>query len=383
MQKTDKKPHDDKSKAKESKATPNDKFFAGIQSSVDVFFDPEREVPRFVKTGFQSLDTALGGGIANGLTILGAKPGSGKTSLVHQIAEHISSAEIPVLYFSLEMSREQINAKSMNRNLWRELEKPENQRDQKKFQGVTSRNFIFNNLPNINLSDTEAKEPGKKLIKKAAEEANKRLKHFYVVEPGTLIDGSVFGGRIAEIRAVIEKFIDFCGSKQPLVIIDYLQIVGTDREYATERQSVDAVIHELFPIKTKIPIILISSLNRGSYTAENEAKSVNMIGMGSFKESGNIEFSAEVLIGMQDISENEDTEPRKISLKLLKHRYGRPGSEVLLFYNRKHDLFEETPNRFDGAVGVTEQEIEQDRLWNQFMNATGKMKKKEWVPDWK
>ena len=112
MQKSDKKPHDDKSKAKESKATPNDKFFAGIQSSVDVFFDPEREVPRFVKTGFQSLDTALGGGIANGLTILGAKPGSGKTSLVHQIAEHISSAEIPVLYFSLEMSREQINKKN-------------------------------------------------------------------------------------------------------------------------------------------------------------------------------------------------------------------------------------------------------------------------------
>ena len=40
--------------------------------------------------------------------------------------------------------------------------------------------------------------------------------------------------------------------------------------------------------------------------------------MGSFKESGNIEFSAEVLIGMQDVTGDDTTEPRKISLKLLK-----------------------------------------------------------------
>lgn len=366
---------DDKSEKKETEANPYVELFNGMQSSVDVFFDPKRDVPGFIKTGFKSLDAALGGGIANGLTILGAKPGSGKTSLVHQIAESISSDGIPVLYFSLEMSREQINAKSLNRSLWRELSKPENRKEIKHYKNVTSRNFIFNNIP---------KDANKKLLIPVKKAANEKLKYFYVVEPGKIGDGSDFDGTIARIMEIIENFIEFCGKKQPVVIIDYLQIVSAEKEYATERQNVDAVIKELFPIKTKIPIILISSLNRGSYTNEKDKKSestVNTVNMGSFKESGNIEFSAEVLVGMQDITGDESTEPRKISLKLLKHRYGRPGSEVVLYYERKHDLFTEVLNRFDGAMGVSDREIEEDELFNKYIAAVDKMKKKVWVPN--
>ena len=375
MPKKSKNDPDDKSEKNGIKTIPHAELFNGMQSSVDVFFASNRDVPGFIKTGFKSLDAALGGGLAKGLTILGAKPGSGKTSLVHQIAESISSRRIPVLYFSLEMSREQISAKSLNRSLWLELAKPENQKESKNYNSITSRDFIFNNIP---------KEANKELLEPVKKAANEKLKYFYVVEPGEVGDGSVFDGTIAKIRTIIEKFIEFCGRKQPVVIIDYLQIVSAEKEYATERQNVDAVIKELFPIKTKIPIILISSLNRGSYTNEKDIKSgstVNMVNMGSFKESGNIEFSAEVLIGMQDITGDENTEPRKVSLKLLKHRYGRPGSEVVLYYERKHDLFTEMPNRFDGAMGVPDSEIEKDELFNKYITAVDKMKKKVWVPN--
>ena len=99
--------------------------FEKIRSGVSEFFDENRQLPRLIKTGFNTLDEMLGGGLASGLNVLGAKPGSGKTSLVLQMAEHFSSRGVPVLYFSLEMSRNQINAKSLNRNLWRELGKPE------------------------------------------------------------------------------------------------------------------------------------------------------------------------------------------------------------------------------------------------------------------
>ena len=84
---------------------------------------------------------------------------------------------------------------------------------------------------------------------------------------------------------------------------------------------------------------------------------------------------------MQDITGDENTEPRKVSLKLLKHRYGRPGSEVVLYYERKHDLFTEMPNRFDGAMGVPDSEIEKDELFNKYITAVDKMKKKVWVPN--
>lgn len=171
------------------------------------------------------------------------------------------------------------------------------------------------------------------------------------------------------------------------MIIDYLQIVSSNKEYATERQNVDAVIHELFELKTNIPIILISSLNRSSYTGEKKDDAlsvVNTVNMGSFKESGNIEFSAEVLIGMQDVTGDDTTEPRKISLKLLKHRYGQPNREVILEYDRQHDLFTEGAERYLDAMGMSEQEIaqlkEDELLHEQFRKAVGKMSKIRWEP---
>ncbi|WP_405318176.1 DnaB-like helicase C-terminal domain-containing protein [Ruminococcus sp.] len=78
--------------------------FEKIRSGVSEFFDEKRQLPRLIKTGFNTLDEMLGGGLASGLNVLGAKPGSGKTSLVLQMAEHFSSRGVPVLYFSLEMS---------------------------------------------------------------------------------------------------------------------------------------------------------------------------------------------------------------------------------------------------------------------------------------
>ena len=106
--------------------------------------------------------------------------------------------------------------------------------------------------------------------------------------------------------------------------------------------------------------------------------------MGSFKESGNIEFSAEVLIGMQDVTGDDTTEPRKISLKLLKHRYGQSNREVILNYDRQHDLFTEGAERYLDAMGMSEQEIaqlkEDELLREQFRKAVGKMSKIRWEP---
>ena len=362
--------------------------FEKIRSGVSEFFDEKRQLPRLIKTGFNTLDEMLGGGLASGLNVLGAKPGSGKTSLVLQMAEHFSSRGVPVLYFSLEMSRNQINAKSLNRNLWRELGKPEMKKERKLFGGITSRDFIFRDLRGDGENDRKRFEFLDEHVRKTAEH---NLACLYVIEPGRNFENAVFKGSVSEIKGIIKNFIPFCKehhrNRQPVVIIDYLQIVSSNKEYATERQNVDAVIHELFELKTNIPIILISSLNRSSYTGEKKDDAlsvVNTVNMGSFKESGNIEFSAEVLIGMQDVTGDDTTEPRKISLKLLKHRYGQPNREVILEYDRQHDLFTEGAERYLDAMGMSEQEIaqlkEDELLHEQFRKAVGKMSKIRWEP---
>jgi hypothetical protein len=104
--------------------------------------------------------------------------------------------------------------------------------------------------------------------------------------------------------------------------------------------------------------------------------------MGSFKESGNIEFSAEVLIGMQDITCDDLAEPRNISLKLLKHRYGQPNREVVLSYHRQHDLFTEKGGSMNQAMGISDSEIEEiklnEALLQEYKNAVGKLIRRRW-----
>ena len=69
-----------------------------------------------IPTGFTELDDVLGGGIPyNSLTVLGALPGLGKSTFMFQIAEHMASKGVKVLIFSMEMSTEQITAKSISR----------------------------------------------------------------------------------------------------------------------------------------------------------------------------------------------------------------------------------------------------------------------------
>lgn len=70
----------------------------------------------FVPTGYQDLDKTLGGGMLNsGMYILAARPGMGKTTLAINIADRVARTGKSVLFVSLEMDPEQIEAKRLAR----------------------------------------------------------------------------------------------------------------------------------------------------------------------------------------------------------------------------------------------------------------------------
>jgi hypothetical protein len=69
-----------------------------------------------ISTGFESLDNELGGGLRTGsLIILGGIPSLGKTTLALNIANNIAKTGRDVLFFSLEMSRVELELKSISR----------------------------------------------------------------------------------------------------------------------------------------------------------------------------------------------------------------------------------------------------------------------------
>lgn len=118
-----------------------------------------------------------------------------------------------------------------------------------------------------------------------------------------------------------------------MVVIDYLQILAPRDTAlrASDKQIVDDNVRELCKIRDQqnVIILLISALNRISY---NRA-----ITMESFKESGSIEYSADVILGMQyqgiegkkfSLESAKAQSPRNLELTLLKMRYGQDGIRI-------------------------------------------------------
>lgn len=139
----------------------------------------------------------------------------------------------------------------------------------------------------------------------------------------------------------------------PVVIIDYLQIVPPDKKnfYSSDKQRVDASVELFSRLREEhgLPLILISSLNRESYRT-NSNRGPRGVTMDSFKESGIIEFSADVILGMQlsairsgryDEYEEMAKTPRRIDITVLKQRYGSSGDCIEFDYHTHSDCFEE------------------------------------------
>ena len=266
-----------------------------------------------ISTGFSELDEALDGGLYEGLYIVGAISSLGKTTLVTQIADQVAKQGHDVLIFSLEMARSELMAKSISRHTVIEvLDKGGDMKNAKTVRGVTAGNRYEK------YSNTE-----KELIKSAVQAYSGYAKHIYITE-------GVGDLGVQQIRETVEKHVQYTGNT-PLVIIDYLQILAPANERATDKQNTDKAVMELKRISRdfKTPVIGISSFNRDNYN--------NAVSMQAFKESGAIEYSSDILIGLQlkgagdknfDPTEAKKKNPREIELVILKNRNGQTGAKV-------------------------------------------------------
>ena len=293
-------------------------FINGIADSVDTPYIP---------TGFKKLDSVLDGGLYEGLYIVGAISSLGKTTIITQIADQIAQAGTDVLIFSLEMARAEIMAKSISRHtLQSVLATGGDIRNAKTARGITTGKRY------IDYSQTE-----RDLINSSIWEYSKYAQNIYISEGVGDIGAE-------QIRETVQKHILFTG-KTPVVIIDYLQILAPYSERATDKQNTDKAVMELKRISRdyKTPVIGISSFNRANY---KEA-----VTMEAFKESGAIEYSSDILIGLQlkgagkkdfDANEAKRKDPREIELVILKNRNGRTGDSLSFNFYPLFNYFEET-----------------------------------------
>lgn len=281
-----------------------------------------------IKTTFPNLDYFLDGGFYEGLYILGAISSLGKTSFVLQIADQMAKQGQDVIIISLEMARSELMAKSISRLSFLEASN--------KTMAKTTRGILAGHLYK-KYSPEEVD-----LIEKAIGVYQaKYADHLYLYE-------GIGDIGVQDVRELVEKHKRLTGNN-PVVVIDYLQILKPYSDKYTDKMNTDKAVTELKRITRdhKIPIIAISSFNRENYKQE--------VNMSAFKESGAIEYSSDVLIGLQlegaglkgfDAEEAKSKNPRQVELKILKNRNGRTGVTLKYEYYPMFNYFTETTEDF-------------------------------------
>ena len=307
----------------------------GLVTSYETEYISERWKARDIYcTGFNRLDRTIK--ITDGLYILGAISSLGKTTFALQIADHVAENGRDVIIFSLEMSRKELIDKSICRMIFSDW-----------IQGKNPRSILESNeIDNKTLNLGQIASPSALNIsdEKLAGLETKTSKYFQTIAKRTSIYESVGNVGVTEIAERVNKYVYYSGGNKPLVIIDYLQLLAPVDPHFTDKQNTDKNVLELKRLsrELEIPIIAISSLNRANY---NEP-----ISMAAFKESGAIEYSSDVLLGLQlagagdkdfNVDMAKSQEPRQIELKILKNRRGKTGGSIKFEYYASRQFFRE------------------------------------------
>lgn len=277
------------------------------------------------KTGYENID-AVTGGLYPGLYVIGAQSSLGKTTFIHQMADQLAAAGDHVLFFSLEQSLFELTTKSLSRESFK--------------NNIKSESGAVSAIELRAGAKTERVKEGYRSYMKYAK--------------NVIIKECNFDENIESIEQTVKDYIKDTGIT-PVVIIDYLQIIPALDPRMSDKEKTDQHMKRLKILQRNNNLVLfvISALNRANYLAQ--------ISFESFKESGGIEYTADVIWGMQysiistdptfksdaqgkisekrrKIQEAKTASPRKIELVCLKNRYGRDYSAYFLYYP-KFDYF--------------------------------------------
>jgi len=247
---------------------------------------------RGVATGFHDLDMKLAGMQDANLLILAARPGTGKTAMVLNIAQYVSVHDkVPVGIFSLEMSKEEV----VDRLL------------------VSQADIDAWKLKTGKLSDDDFTRLSDAMGQLA--------------EAPLFIDDTP-GLSILEMRTKARRLQMEYGVK--LIIIDYLQLADPGRRYENRVQEVSIVSQNLKNLarELNVPVLACSQLSRAV-----ESRGTRVPELSDLRESGSIEQDADVVMFLyreeQDMSQWGAQIPTK--LRVAKHRNGPLGEMDLVF----------------------------------------------------
>lgn len=298
-----------------------------------------------ISTGITSLDEALGGGLKNGLFVIGANPGMGKTSLMLHIAINLALREKHTLFFSLDMSDIQSTIRLLSNTSYR-------------FEDLESMSINDLSTPKKIFNGDKLNDNVSKIYEKFCR-INNYINVLSIHEDVLgKVDNSVT--YVESVEKAIKNYRKHLENQTPIVVIDFLQLLQNQPtssyrdEYDGEitlksydrRLEMDKVIEQLKKLSSvyKLPIIVITSTNRSSYTKSNSYDNSDY-DIGFSKESGNIEYIADVLIRLTSKDDAPTVfggpEQKVINLNIVKSRFGLAQKTIPLTFIPEYAFFRE------------------------------------------
>ncbi|MBF0543250.1 MAG: replicative DNA helicase [Candidatus Riflebacteria bacterium] len=263
-----------------------------------------------VPSGFYKLDEYTAGFQPSDLAIVAARPSMGKTAFCLNISMFAAHAcNVPVLIFSLEMSKQQIVQR---------LICSEGRIDGQKLR----RGFL-------------GKEDWAKIALVAGALGNTPI---FIDDTPSI--------SLLELRSKARRA--FMQEKIGLIVIDYLQlIVGPQKGQDNRQQEVSAISRGLKGLarELNIPVICLSQLSRGVETRTDKRPI-----LADLRESGAIEQDADIVLFLyrdQYYNQKDQTNKNKAEVIIAKHRNGPIGTAELAFFSEiaKFDNLETTMAR--------------------------------------
>ena len=285
----------------------------------DFFRDIEQTAKHSVrKTEFDNIDEAQI--FMPGLYMLGALPASGKTTFAWQLLNQLAEKGEPCIYCSFEMSKAELFTKSIVRELY------------KKNPQMSER---------LNLTSANIRRGAMRSSRELLEQAAMFAKSATNLKVAELSNTSVTE-LIEDLKPLV---VD--ADRSPVICVDYLQIIPSKGSKASSaKEKVDEIMLRLkdFQRLTNSTLLVISSFNRENYYQK--------VGFSSFKESGAIEYSADVIWGLEnygvdaegkldrdEVIKMSKERVRKLKFSCLKNRNGG-AYECFFRYHAAYDYFE-------------------------------------------
>ncbi|MBI2109520.1 MAG: replicative DNA helicase [Parcubacteria group bacterium] len=278
----------------------------------------EEQKIRGVPTGFSELDHYLSGFQKSDLIILAARPSMGKTTLALDIARKTAGEHnIPVGIFSLEMSSQQlvdrmVAAESMV-DAW------------KLRTGKLKTDEEFSKIRDS--LDRLSKSP------------------IYIDDYPT--------NTVLRMRSVARRLKS--EHNLQLLIVDYLQLIGTARTYDSMVHQVTEISRSLKALAREldIPVIALSQLSRAVEQRRDRPR------LSDLRDSGSIEQDADVVMFIHRSDKYKDDEEKTnvAEIDIAKHRNG-PLGKVKLYFDEKRTTFLSLEKNFKDSETVSLEEAE-------------------------